>query len=99
ACLHCHASIIPAYRKAGDGDVTKGFEIVCAMPLKEARKLVSHPVACVDCHDPESLRLRVSRPGFIKGISELARYVAGELAANEDKAPAQRTPAPVPHLT
>ena len=32
ACLQCHASIIPAYRKAGGGDVMKGFEIVCAMP-------------------------------------------------------------------
>src|SRR5262249_43414663 len=27
ACLHCHSSIIPAYRKAGNGDVVKGFEV------------------------------------------------------------------------
>ena len=26
SCLQCHASIIPAYRKAGNGDVMKGFE-------------------------------------------------------------------------
>ena len=45
ACLHCHASIIPAYREAGGGDVMKGFEEVCAMPLAEARKLVEHPVS------------------------------------------------------
>ena len=43
ACLHCHASIIPAYRKEGGGDVMKGFEKVCAMPLKDARKLVDAP--------------------------------------------------------
>jgi nitrite reductase (cytochrome c-552) len=73
ACLHCHASIIPAYRKAGDGDVMKGFELVCAMPLAEARKLVSHPVACVDCHDPQSMQLRVTRPGFLNGIKAFAR--------------------------
>jgi nitrite reductase (cytochrome c-552) len=30
ACLHCHASIIPAYRKAGNGHVIKGFEEICA---------------------------------------------------------------------
>ena len=28
SCLHCHASIIPTYRKAGNGDVMKGFEAV-----------------------------------------------------------------------
>jgi nitrite reductase (cytochrome c-552) len=73
ACLHCHASIIPAYRKAGDGDVMKGFEKVCGMPLADARKLVEHPVACIDCHDPKSMQLRVTRPGFLNGIRELAK--------------------------
>src|SRR5262249_37030638 len=47
ACLHCHASVLPAYRKAGGGDVMKGFEHVCALPWGEARKLVDHPVSCV----------------------------------------------------
>jgi nitrite reductase (cytochrome c-552) len=73
ACLHCHASIIPAYRKAGGGDVMKGFEILCAMPLKEARQLVGHPVSCVDCHEPATMRLRVTRPGFLNGIRAFAR--------------------------
>ena len=73
ACLHCHASIIPAYRKAGDGDVMKGFEKVCGMPLADARKLVGHPVSCMDCHDPKTIQLRVTRPGFLNGIKALAR--------------------------
>jgi nitrite reductase (cytochrome c-552) len=73
ACLHCHSSIIPAYRKAGGGDVMKGFEKVCALPLPEARNLVDHPVSCLDCHDPKSMRLRVTRPGFLNGIRELAK--------------------------
>jgi nitrite reductase (cytochrome c-552) len=73
ACLHCHASIIPAYRQAGEGDVMKGFQKVCAMPLAESRKLVDHPVACIDCHDPKTIQLRVTRPGFINGIKELAK--------------------------
>jgi nitrite reductase (cytochrome c-552) len=99
ACLHCHSSIIPAYRKEGGGDVMKGFELVCAMPLKEARQLVSHPVSCIDCHDPQTVQLRVSRPGFLNGIKELAKYVAGELAREEAKKPEERTPPPLPHLT
>lgn len=73
ACLHCHASVIPAYRKAGNGDVMKGFEVVCAMPWAEARKLVDHPVSCIDCHDPKTMQLRVTRPGFLNGIRALAK--------------------------
>jgi nitrite reductase (cytochrome c-552) len=38
------------------------------MPYFEARKLVRHPIACIDCHDPSSMQLRVTRPGFIEGI-------------------------------
>jgi nitrite reductase (cytochrome c-552) len=98
ACLHCHASIIPAYRKEGGGDVMKGFEEVCAMPLKDARHLVSHPVACIDCHDPTTMGLRVTRPGFLNGIKELAKHVAGELAKEDAKKPEDRGPPPLPHL-
>jgi len=68
ACLHCHASVIPAYRKAGGGDVMKGFEAICPLPFAEGRKLVTHPIACIDCHDPKTLQLRVTRPGFLNGI-------------------------------
>lgn len=99
ACLHCHASIIPAYRKEGGGDVLKGFELVCAMPLKDARKLVGHPVACIDCHEPQTMQLRVTRPGFINGIKELAKHVAGEVAKDAAKKPEERSPTPLPHLT
>ena len=67
-CLHCHASIAVPYRKAGDGDLIKGFEKFNQMPFAEARKLVTHPVACIDCHDPATMQLVVSRPGFIEGM-------------------------------
>ncbi|MEX2219362.1 MAG: ammonia-forming cytochrome c nitrite reductase subunit c552 [Phycisphaerales bacterium] len=85
ACLHCHASVLKAYRDKGveagiapdeahRGDaIMKGFEVVCAMPYGEATKLVEHPVACIDCHAPDTLQLRVTRPGFINGIRALAR--------------------------
>jgi nitrite reductase (cytochrome c-552) len=32
----------------------------------------AHPVSCVDCHDPQTMQLRVTRPGFINGIQALA---------------------------
>ncbi|HEX8909907.1 MAG TPA: ammonia-forming cytochrome c nitrite reductase subunit c552 [Anaeromyxobacteraceae bacterium] len=31
-----------------------------------------HPVSCVDCHDSQSMELRVTRPGFIAAIQKLA---------------------------
>ena len=67
-CLQCHASLYVPYRKAGNGDLIKGFEKLNPMPYAEARKLVAHPVACIDCHDSSTMQLRVTRPGFIEGI-------------------------------
>jgi nitrite reductase (cytochrome c-552) len=32
----------------------------------------AHPVSCVDCHDPGSMELRVTRPAFITAIQKLA---------------------------
>ena len=67
-CIQCHASVYVPYKKAGGGDLIKGFEKFNQMPYFEARKLVSHPVACIDCHDSSTMQLRVTRPGFIEGI-------------------------------
>lgn len=138
ACLHCHTSIIPTYRRLGleaagkPADVEalaasfnwpavlKGFELASKLSYAEAhaevlatpdgtpgenrplfpggsatdvvtpanqlepppppvageRKLAvegeAHPVSCIDCHDPKTLMLRVTRPGFVRGIAALA---------------------------
>ena len=68
ACMHCHASVYGPYRKLGGGDLIKGFELMNQMKYQDARKLVTHPVACIDCHDPSTMQLRVTRPGFLEGI-------------------------------
>ena len=93
ACLHCHASVIPAYYEKGveagipDDDahrqeaIMRGFEVVNSMPYSVATTLVDHPISCGDCHDPESMALRITRPGFLNGIQTLAQ-----------------SDAPVPHL-
>ena len=51
----------------------KGFENIGKLSYAEATKLVSHPVACIDCHEPGSMALRVTRPGFLNGIVALAK--------------------------
>jgi nitrite reductase (cytochrome c-552) len=70
-CMHCHASVYVPYKKLGGGDLIKGFEQMNQMPYMEARKRVTHPVACIDCHDPGTMQLRVTRPGFMEGIRAL----------------------------
>jgi nitrite reductase (cytochrome c-552) len=121
ACLHCHASVVPTWRRLGAAAlgqtvsvtdfqwpaVMKGFELMAAMKYADAHAEVmrtpdgsaarspdtatagsrpaattqealahqtgaAHPVACIDCHDPDSMRLRVTRPGFVRGIQALA---------------------------
>jgi nitrite reductase (cytochrome c-552) len=70
-CIHCHGSVYVPYKKMGGGDLIKGFEVMNRLPFGEARKRVEHPVSCIDCHDPESMQLRVTRPGFLEGIKRV----------------------------
>jgi len=67
-CIHCHASVYVPYKTLGGGNPIAGFEKMNQMPYAEARKLVTHPVTCLDCHDPQTMQLRVTRPAFIEGI-------------------------------
>jgi nitrite reductase (cytochrome c-552) len=80
-CMHCHASVYAPYRKLGGGDLIKGFEQMNQMPYFEARKQVAHPVSCIDCHDSQTLQLRVTRPGFIEGMRA---FKAGQGVENYD---------------
>ena len=103
ACLHCHASVIPTYRRVGleamgqTADeaaltaefnwpaVMRGFEALSTIPYADAHAQLAatpdgtpggasaHPVTCIDCHDPKTMRMRVTRPGFMNGIAALAR--------------------------
>ena len=75
-CIHCHGSVYVPYKKMGGGDLIKGFEAMNRLPFGEARKHVDHPVACIDCHDPATMQLRVTRPGFLEGI-KLVKAKAG----------------------
>jgi nitrite reductase (cytochrome c-552) len=63
------------------------------MPYREARELkddrgqplVQHPVSCVDCHDPKTMAIRVTRPGFLAGIRALkAKQGVADYDPNRD---------------
>ena len=70
-CIHCHGSVYLPYKRLGGGDLIKGFEAMNKLPFGEARQHVEHPVACIDCHDPQTMQLRVTRPGFLEGIRKV----------------------------
>lgn len=77
SCLHCHSSVMPLYRALGEGDAMKGFVESHKLNYQEANAKLhelghAHPVSCVDCHDPDSMQVRVTRPGFINGIQAFA---------------------------
>ena len=40
-------------------------------PTRRRGRAVDHPIACIDCHDPATMALRVTRPGFLEGIKAL----------------------------
>jgi nitrite reductase (cytochrome c-552) len=70
-CMQCHASVYVPQMKLGEGDLVKGFEKLNQMPYAEARTHVQHPVACIDCHDSQTMALRVTRTAFVEGIRAL----------------------------
>lgn len=89
-CLHCHGSMYVPYMKAGNGDLTAGFEKLNPLPYDEARQAVTHPITCIDCHDPQTMALRISRPAFIEGIRAakaaegITDYDVNEMATRQE---------------
>jgi nitrite reductase (cytochrome c-552) len=72
-CLNCHASMHAAYVRAGRGDIVAGFDSLNSLTYQMARQEATHPVSCVDCHDAETMQLRITRPAFMTGIAHVKR--------------------------
>ncbi len=70
-CLNCHASTYLIYKELGNGDIMAGFDKMNSMKYDEAKTYAKHPVACIDCHDAQTMQLRITRPAFIEGIKAL----------------------------
>lgn len=63
----------PLLSENGQKQLFAGWENVNHVPYAEATKMVSHPISCLDCHDPDTMVLRITRPAFLEGISHLAQ--------------------------
>jgi nitrite reductase (cytochrome c-552) len=71
--MNCHASSYVAFKRLGGGDIMKGFEVFNNMPYFKARGEVTHPITCIDCHDPKDMKLRVTRPALMIGLKNLKK--------------------------
>ena len=63
------------------GDKLAAWATMNKTPYADANKWAKHPVACIDCHDPQTMALTITRPAFVEGIKE---YKAGQGIANYD---------------
>lgn len=62
----------PLTSENGQKQLFMGWEHVNPMSYADATALVKHPVTCLDCHNPETMALRITRPAFLEGIANLA---------------------------
>jgi nitrite reductase (cytochrome c-552) len=91
ACLNCHASTYKLMKELGNGDLFKGFHAMNSKPYFEVRSKVQHPVSCIDCHDPRTMELRITKPAFIEGIRQykasigVPNYDVNRMATHQEK--------------
>lgn len=76
-CVNCHASMPAIYSELGDGDIEAGFLKLGTLPLSDVLPMADHPVACIDCHDPKTMELRITRPAFETGIAQVKAFEDG----------------------
>ena len=89
-CLNCHASMPQVYDELGDGDRQAGFDALNAMSYDDAYEHASSSIACIDCHDPQTMELKITRPAFMEGIRQakaaegIADYDVNRDATNQE---------------
>ena len=89
-CLNCHASMPEIYDELGNGDRKAGFDAMNAMTYGEAVEHASSSIACIDCHDPKTMELTITRPAFMEGIKQakaaegITDYDVNRDATNEE---------------
>ena len=75
SCMTCKtANLRNIYKDMGWGYAKK--------PLAELMPLIQHPIVCANCHDPKTMKLRVSNPAFMEAMQKRGIDVAK--ASRED---------------
>lgn len=64
ACANCHSANAPQLI------AEMGWEAFNKTPYNELKEQLHYGSSCADCHDPDSMELRLTRPAFINAMTE-----------------------------
>lgn len=64
ACANCHSADTPRLI------AEMGWEEFNRTPYSELREQLHYGSSCADCHDPDTMELRISRPAFMNAMAE-----------------------------
>lgn len=76
ACANCHAAEAPQLIEE------LGWATFNSMPYDSLRSRLHTGTSCADCHDPETMELRITRPAFVNAME--ARGVNLEEATRQE---------------
>lgn len=69
ACNTCKSSQIPEL-------IAKYGDEYYKMTFQEINSQLEHPIACLDCHNPDTMELRISRPALIEAFERQGKDIA-----------------------
>ncbi|MGJ3240348.1 MAG: ammonia-forming cytochrome c nitrite reductase subunit c552 [Anaerolineae bacterium] len=64
ACANCHAAEAPVLIDE------MGWEAFNSMPYDELSESLHTGTSCADCHDPETMALRITRPALVNALEQ-----------------------------
>jgi len=68
-CMTCKSPDVPRLM------AEMGIEEFYAANFHDIKKEVKHPIGCQDCHDPQTMRLKITRPGLIEGWASMGKDI------------------------
>lgn len=68
-CWSCKSSDVP--RLMADMGPAKFYDT----PAKDLARDITHAIGCLDCHDPQTMALRISRPALVEAFARQGRDI------------------------
>ncbi|MEN6307474.1 MAG: ammonia-forming cytochrome c nitrite reductase subunit c552 [Anaerohalosphaeraceae bacterium] len=69
-CWTCKSTDVPRLMNS------MGVKEFYASNFHDLTDQVKHPIGCQDCHDPATMRLRITRPGLIEGFAAMGKDIS-----------------------
>ena len=70
-CWTCKSSDVPrVLASLGDGDLTVRAAKFYRGKFSDFEAEMKHPIGCLDCHEPNTMRLRITRPALVDGLRQ-----------------------------